>query len=484
MAGTGQGDCDREDGHPDGDFGCDVVANDDERSGVIGYGGLTTFPALGEESVLENDWDAEDDPITAVLYSQATHGYVTLNEDGSFTYQPEYGDQLTDSFQYQAFDGENYSDPATVTLNLSNPPAVANDDSYGPTEFSYGGGIEFNLGSVLTNDERVPANEDLIIDGHYTQPGNGSVSMDVEGYFTYTPNQGFVGTDSFTYQAYDHVSWGNSATVTITITNPSPVADDDAYAGGLDGSGEASFGSVLDNDSDPNDTWLEVADYSSASEGSVTVDPDGTIYYSAPSPEFTGIVTFTYRTWDHWTYSDPATVTLTITSPLMLSAPPVENSTAASVDADAVRRFLVAAGERWHEAGVSRHIVGKALESLTVTVTDLPGSQLAGIHGSVIFVDHNAAGHGWFVDATPGDDAEFPRATTGGLRAGTNSPAYEHADLLTAVMHEMGHWFGLPHSDRPGNIMHEELDLGTRVNPSAVDAAIVELIFSARRRRS
>ena len=66
---------------------------------------------------------------------------------------------------------------------------------------------------------------DMIIALLVSGPANGTVNLSPDGSFTYTPNAGFIGTDSFTYKASDGKLDSNLATVTITVTeaNQPPV---------------------------------------------------------------------------------------------------------------------------------------------------------------------------------------------------------------------------------------------------------------------
>jgi VCBS repeat-containing protein len=89
------------------------VAHDD--SYVTQQGITLTVPAPG---VLGNDSDADGDPLTASLSGEPTHGVLTLNSDGSFTYVPGSGFSGTDSFVYTASDGEVTS-AATVNITVS-----------------------------------------------------------------------------------------------------------------------------------------------------------------------------------------------------------------------------------------------------------------------------------------------------------------------------------------------------------------------------
>ena len=60
-----------------------------------------------------------------------------------------------------------------------------------------------------------------------SNPSSGTVTLNADGSFTYTPNGGFSGADSFTYHAYDGELDSNSAIVTLSI-NGAPVANDDS----------------------------------------------------------------------------------------------------------------------------------------------------------------------------------------------------------------------------------------------------------------
>ncbi|MGB3639369.1 MAG: DNA/RNA non-specific endonuclease, partial [Rivularia sp. (in: cyanobacteria)] len=92
--------------------------------------------------------------------------------------------------------------------------------------------------------------------------------------------------------------------------------------------------------------------------------------------------------------------------------------------------------------------------NLTLEITDLPTGQLAeavvthytdqGIpNGGKILIDHNANGLGWFIDPTPFDHSEFSQTLTDtALLAAADSEAYGKYDLLTTILHEIGHLAG------------------------------------------
>jgi hypothetical protein len=98
-----------------------------------------------------------------------------------------------------------------------------------------------------------------------------------------------------------------------------------------------------------------------------------------------------------------------------------------------------------------------------IRIADLAGGALGHYEAGELTLDADAAGHGWFVDLTPADSTEFSveyqRST---LRATEDSEAFGRMDLLTVLMHEMGHAIGFKDGETRYAVMHEELDPGVR----------------------
>lgn len=90
-----------------------VAAND-----AYTHYGSDTALIVGPTGVLANDADADADPLTVSLVSGPSRGSVTLNPDGSFTYQPEEDYVGNVSFTYKANDGAADSNVATVTITM------------------------------------------------------------------------------------------------------------------------------------------------------------------------------------------------------------------------------------------------------------------------------------------------------------------------------------------------------------------------------
>jgi VCBS repeat-containing protein len=89
-------------------------------------------------SVLANDSDVETSSLIAQLVTTTSHGTLTLNANGSFTYVPLTNYFGSDSFTYQAFDGTAKSPIAIVniTVNAVNDSPEANDDNFTISEDS------------------------------------------------------------------------------------------------------------------------------------------------------------------------------------------------------------------------------------------------------------------------------------------------------------------------------------------------------------
>jgi Ca2+-binding RTX toxin-like protein len=104
-----------------------------------------------------------------------------------------------------------------------------------------------------------------------------------------------------------------------------------------------------------------------------------------------------------------------------------------------------------------------ALEGMTVTVGDLGGLALAQVNGNTIVIDLDAAGHGWFVDITPGDGSEFASLVSSASVMAESGPAADGMDLLTVLLHEVGHVLGFEHDDASSyGVMQDDLEAGIR----------------------
>ncbi|MEX2142607.1 MAG: Ig-like domain-containing protein [Pirellulales bacterium] len=402
------------------------------------------------EGVLANDTDPEADPLTALLVTAPTKGQLALNPNGSFIYTPNADYFGPDSFSYRTSDGKLQSQPATVSLFVTNPdnqPPTATNDQYTTSEdgvltvsgslpggqvpqrwsvnghyyalissslpavqaitaaqslrhlgspghlvtianaaerdfltgtfgvalgnpsvliglsdaaqegvwrwvtgeaatfTSWNGGepnggtnenyvemfangtwndlsgqfarpylVEFDgpfLGGVLTNDS--DANKDALSAVLVAPPEHGTLVLNPDGTFVYTPNSNYNGTDSFTYKANDGELDSNVATVNITIepVDDAPITAPDSYTVVEDKILTVTTAEgVLANDRDPEGDSFKAVLVEPPQNGDVTLNADGSFTYT-PDLDFAGADTFTYRATNSLE-SEPATVTIEV----------------------------------------------------------------------------------------------------------------------------------------------------------------------------
>ena len=260
--------------------------------------------------MIDNDTDLdgtiEQNSITVTV--GPSNGTTEVNDvEGVVVYTPNSGFGGTDSFSYRVSDNDgavsNQADVEVFTGYLS--PTAGNDSANTKPDTPVAIDILANDNDA---DGTIEPNSITVTTG----PGNGTVEVNnVEDIVTYTPDTGFIGTDSFTYTvADDDAIVSNQATVEVFTGNVSPVAEDDS----VDTDEDTPVAiDVLDNDSDADGSIDSntVLITTGPSNGSADFNQaEGTITYS-PNTGFTGTDTFTYTVADdEGAVSNEATVTI------------------------------------------------------------------------------------------------------------------------------------------------------------------------------
>jgi uncharacterized repeat protein (TIGR01451 family)/gliding motility-associated-like protein len=260
-------------------------------------------------NVLTNDWDPNGDPITmnTVPVTDPVNGTLVLNPDGSYIYTPNSGFTGVDTFVYEICDNGTPAlcDSALVTITVypgftpaENNPPVANNDVYE-------GIINVPvIGNVISNDWDPDGNLDpnsVTLIG--APPANGTLVLNPDGTFSFTPDVNFTGIVTFEYEICDTGMpvYCDMATVTITIYH-NPFNDnytfavDDSYSGMED---NPITGNVLDNDYDPegDNQFVNPIPVVSPVNGTVTLNVDGSFIY-IPNPNYWGPDQFVYEVCD------------------------------------------------------------------------------------------------------------------------------------------------------------------------------------------
>ncbi len=182
-------------------------------------------------NVLTNDTDADGDTLTASILTQPTSGTASIQSDGSVTYTPNAEFSGSDSFTYEVADPDGLVSQGTVsvTVNAINDAPVATNRSFSVasgTPLSTTAGTDDLL--TISSD----AEGDTLTASIATQPSNGSVQLNADGTFTYTPNAGFSGSDSFTYVVNDGQTDSAVGTITINVDNPNTFQASETLADG------------------------------------------------------------------------------------------------------------------------------------------------------------------------------------------------------------------------------------------------------------
>jgi hypothetical protein len=208
--------------------------------------------------------------------------------------------------------GGSSSAPASTTP-AATPAPTAVDDAY-TTPFNTP--LTVAAPGVLTND----TGSGLSV-ASYGQPANGTVTMSPDGSFTYTPNPGFSGVDTFPYDISDSSGRTASANVSITVPAPpagTPTTSDDDFVGAYEA---PLLGTVTTNDTFPLGSTYSVR--REPRNGTVRMNRDGTFVYQ-PNPGFSGVDTFTYLACapaPNASQCSVSTVTITIAPPATTAGP-------------------------------------------------------------------------------------------------------------------------------------------------------------------
>lgn len=252
---------------------------------------LLTVPVPG---ILGNDTDVEGDPLTAVLDVAPSDGTLALRPNGSFAYEPDPNFHGTDSFGYHANDGRDDSAVVRVTITVDpvNDRPVAMPDSYRVIE---DGTLTVAAPGLLDNDYDVDG--DTLRAIQRSDPSHGAVTaFNSDGSFTYEPDAGYVGPDSFRYRVRDGALNSNTVVVSIEVLpgNEAPTAVADEYEVAKNGELVIAAPGVLGNDTDPDGDTLKAVLDTAPIHGTLALNADGSFKYT-PDAGYVGVDGFRYH---------------------------------------------------------------------------------------------------------------------------------------------------------------------------------------------
>jgi hypothetical protein len=275
-----------------GPVGTSVTITGINLSGATGV----SFNGVGASSFVVNSATS----ITAVVAVGTTDGTVRVfTPDGTATSSTSFVVRYTPTTV-----ADSYTTPVGVTLT----------------------------GNVLANDIGTNPVAILII-----RPTNGTLALNPDGTFTYQPNAGYVGSDSFLYYACDlgvPLLCGNPVTVTINVVRVAPITVADAYTVQQ---GATLTGNVLSNDIGTNPQAILII---RPTHGTLLLNPNGTFTYQ-PTAGYVGPDSFIYYACNMGTplvCGDPAIVSITVTpaTPSLTATKPAASASATRGAATAV----------------------------------------------------------------------------------------------------------------------------------------------------
>jgi VCBS repeat-containing protein len=217
-----------------------------------------------------------------------------------------------------------------VVIGPHNQAPSAAGDSYSVAE---DGTLNFSAPGVLSNDS--DPDGDTISAQLVTGPSNGTLTLNSDGSFSYTPNADYNGVDSFTYKATDsHNNLSAAATVSITVNavDDPPVAEDDSKTVAED-SGQTPI-DVLANDTDVDGGTMQIASVGNPAHGKVVVAGDNLSLSYEPAANYCGQDTFSYTLNGGSTANVSVKVTCVDDAPVAVNdlATVLEDAAATSVD--------------------------------------------------------------------------------------------------------------------------------------------------------
>ncbi len=259
---------------------------------------------LSPPGILANDSDTEGSSLGAVLVDSPLNGTLTLNNDGSFDFDPDLNFNGTDTFTYKVTDGELESNISTVSI-------IVNPINDGPVAVNQIIGLAEDTPTAITlagND----IEGDPLAFAVTAQPGHGTLSGTAPD-LTYTPDQNYSGPDSFTFSADDgNVSSGGTVSINISPVNDAPDAGSDSFSMHVNTVLNISAPGVLGNDLDMENDTLTASLLTGPANGTLALNTDGSFTYT-PGIDFSGTDSFSYKANDGTADSFSATATINVT---------------------------------------------------------------------------------------------------------------------------------------------------------------------------
>jgi VCBS repeat-containing protein len=262
--------------------------------------------------------DQDGDALEYIIILQPLHGTITGTAP-NLTYTPDENYSGQDTVIYLANDGDSDSGTGTITIQVNpiNDPPLAGVDVFATTP---GSGFTISpAAGVLAND--IDAEGDALVAVIVAPPANGTINFADDGSFSYMPNAGFSGIDSFTYDVVEATSSSaagvsaarltakahapTTVSINVSTTNTAPTANNQTV-----NTNEDTSKSITLTGSDPDGHAIRFDIATPPAHGRLA--GSGSVLRYFPDDNYSGSDTFTFTVTDGFSVSPAGTVTINI----------------------------------------------------------------------------------------------------------------------------------------------------------------------------
>ncbi|MFA0266311.1 tandem-95 repeat protein [Vibrio cyclitrophicus] len=297
---------------------------------IMDEDGSITFT---QEQLLEYASDVDGDELVASNVQVGADATVQDNGDGTFTVVPsaDFNGELDLTFDIS--DGQDtVSSAIDLTVRPINDAPVPEDKTF---EIEEDGTLIFTDADLLTGATDIEG-DNLTVEGVTYDGGDGILTDNGNGTYTFAPNENFNGDVNFGFDVSDGTDTV-SANIDVSVTpeNDPPVAGSTSYTVNEDNSITISDAQLLATSSDiEGDVSIDSVTYS-GSDGVLEINGNGTYTFS-PNENFSGEIALDVVVTDEEGATDATTAGITV---LEVNDPPVAGPTSYTIDEDSVLTF-------------------------------------------------------------------------------------------------------------------------------------------------
>ncbi|WP_206382607.1 tandem-95 repeat protein, partial [Vibrio kanaloae] len=246
---------------------------------------------LSQEQLLSQASDVEGDDLTASGLTVGGDATVVANDDGSFTITPDENFNGDIDISFDISDGTNtVQASADLTVNPVNDLPVPQDQ-----QFSVGedGTLIFTDADLLTGATDIEG-DNLTVEGVTYDGGDGILTDNGNGTYTFAPNENFNGDVNFGFDVSDGTDTVSAnIDVSVTAVDDAPVSGDLAYSIDEDGSIRLSQEQLLSQASDVEGDDLTASDLTVGGDATVVANDDGS-FTITPDENFNGDIDISF----------------------------------------------------------------------------------------------------------------------------------------------------------------------------------------------